>query len=171
MKRSKYLYGSEVIIGFIIGLIGTHLINHCVLPTEETAMLKTDTVTIHDTVNHVSLVPVRDTIVRYIKEKPVFIHDTTVMYKNQENLYTTGDSVIVPITQKEYTDDSTYHAWVSGYRARLDSIQTYSQRVFVTKTISVTSRKRWSWGLQGGLYLTPKGVQPGIGVGVTFGLP
>ena len=74
--------------------------------------------------------------------------------------------VLVPIVQKVYTD-STYTAWVSGYRARLDSIAVYRQ----TQTITVRQRpRRWSIGLQAGYGLTPQGPQPYVGVGVTYRL-
>ena len=74
--------------------------------------------------------------------------------------------VLVPIVQKVYTD-STYTAWVSGYRARLDSIAVYRQ----TQTVTVRQKpRRWSIGLQAGYGLTPQGPQPYVGVGVTYRL-
>ena len=74
--------------------------------------------------------------------------------------------VLVPIVQKVYAD-STYTAWVSGYRARLDSIAVYRQ----TQTITVRQKpRRWSIGLQAGYGLTPQGPQPYVGVGVTYRL-
>ncbi len=79
-----------------------------------------------------------------------------------------GDSLSIslPITQKVYRD-STYTAYVSGFDARLDSIQVYS------KVITVTKRQkppRFNIGLQAGYGITPKGMQPYIGVGVTWNL-
>lgn len=74
--------------------------------------------------------------------------------------------VLVPIVQKVYTD-STYTAWVSGYRARLDSIAVYRQ----TQTVTIRQKpRRWSIGLQAGYGLTPRGPQPYVGVGVTYRL-
>lgn len=83
---------------------------------------------------------------------------------------TAADSVAVeiPLTQTEYRD-STYRAWVSGFHARLDSIELYPR----TETVTVTLRerpRRWSIGASTGLALTPRGLQPYIGVGLTYNL-
>ena len=68
--------------------------------------------------------------------------------------------VIVPQEQKEYQGDG-YRAWVSGYRPALDSIEI--ERMVLRETA-----RRWSVGLQAGVGVTPRGVQPYIGVGVTI---
>lgn len=125
--------------------------------------------TLRDTVFVAQPVAVRDTIVRWIARKPILVNDTILMLRDSDELYSLEDSVLIPISSKTFTDDSTYTAWISGYEAQLDSIRVYRQTI--TKTISVTSRKRWSWGVQGGLYVTPRGVQPGIGFGVTYRIP
>lgn len=79
-----------------------------------------------------------------------------------------NDSVEVelPIEQKVYSD-SLYKAWVSGFDARLDSIHIYQPTRYIT--IKTTEQQsRWSWGVQAGLGITPKGLQPYIGLGTTF---
>ena len=81
-----------------------------------------------------------------------------------------ADSVVVelPIEQKVY-GDSTYKAWVSGFDARLDSIKLFQP----TKYITITTKQkpsRWNVGIQGGVGITPKGIQPYIGVGVSYKL-
>jgi hypothetical protein len=81
-----------------------------------------------------------------------------------------ADSAVVklPIEQKVY-GDSTYKAWVSGFDARLDSIKLFQP----TKYITITTKQkpsRWNVGLQGGVGITPKGIQPYIGVGVSYKL-
>ncbi len=75
----------------------------------------------------------------------------------------------VPRTQKRY-EDSTYTAWVSGYEARLDSINVYQRTVFVTKTQTVTKRNRFGVGLTGGVGYGIINRKPDvfIGVGVTW---
>lgn len=76
--------------------------------------------------------------------------------------------VLVPITQKVYRD-STYTVWVSGYCASLDSIRTYIRSpVVITQHQTIKEVNRWGLGLQGGLGITPKGIQPYIGVGLYF---
>ena len=79
-----------------------------------------------------------------------------------------NDSVEVelPIEQKVYSD-SLYKAWVSGFDARLDSIHIYQPTLHIT--IKTTEQQsQWSWGVQAGLGITPKGLQPYIGLGATF---
>lgn len=81
-----------------------------------------------------------------------------------------ADSAVVelPIEQKVY-GDSTYKAWVSGFDARLDSIKLFQP----TKYITITTKQkpsRWNVGIQGGVGITPKGIQPYIGVGVSYKL-
>ena len=77
-----------------------------------------------------------------------------------------NDSVEVelPITQKVY-EDSTYKAYVSGFDARLDSIILYPPTRYIT-IATKENQSSWSWGLQAGVGITPKGVQPYIGAGV-----
>lgn len=86
--------------------------------------------------------------------------DSVVVYVD-----TALHEVSVPITQRVY-EDSMYTAWVSGYMARMDSIRVRS--VVVTRRVS--EWKRWCVGIQGGMGVTPKGVLPYVGVGVTYRL-
>ena len=85
----------------------------------------------------------------------------------------TDSTYEVPITQKVY-EDSLYTAYVSGFHASLDSITvrnrivTNTIRETVTKT--VTKKKLFGFGVQAGYYLTPAGLQPGIGLGVHINL-
>lgn len=72
--------------------------------------------------------------------------------------------VIIPITQMIYAD-STYTAYVSGYRARLDSIFVYPRHEIVTIK---KPPNRWSIGIQAGYGYTPKGFQPYIGIGISW---
>lgn len=81
-----------------------------------------------------------------------------------------GDSaeVIIPITQKVYEAED-YRAYISGYRATMDSIFVRHQ----TTTIRIrepTKTKRFSIGLQVGYGMTPKGFQPYVGIGVSVNL-
>lgn len=81
-----------------------------------------------------------------------------------------GDSaeVIIPITQKVYETED-YRAYISGYRATMDSIFIRQQ----TTTIRIrepTKSKRFSIGLQVGYGMTPKGFQPYAGIGISVNL-
>lgn len=78
-------------------------------------------------------------------------------------------AVVVPREQAEIRD-SLYTAWISGYRPQLDSIEIYqtTQTVTICNTLPAP---RWSVGIQAGVGLTPKGVQPYIGAGISYRLP
>lgn len=90
-----------------------------------------------------------------------------------ETISETDSTYEVPITQKVY-EDSLYTAYVSGFHASLDSIivrkriVTNTIRETVTKT--VTKKRLFGFGVQAGYYLTPAGLQPGIGLGVHINL-
>jgi hypothetical protein len=73
-------------------------------------------------------------------------------------------TVVLPITQKMYSD-TDYRAWVSGYEPRLDSIKVFPRTVTVMET-KYKPPSRISVGVQAGYGITPKGLQPYIGVGV-----
>lgn len=122
-------------------------------PTLADTIRVTDTLTVLDTVPRL----IRDTVLRTVS---VTVLDST-----------TGDTMGVAslsMVQRTFTDDSLYTAWVSGVaadtiRPQLDSIRL--NLPMHTITIREQSRPRWSFGIQGGMYLTPKGIQPGLGVG------
>ena len=81
---------------------------------------------------------------------------------------TVRDTVYLPITQKIYKD-SLYTAYVSGYRAKLDSIEVYSK----TRTMFVrerVKRKRFGLGVQAGYGFSGNKVSPYVGVGVSCNL-
>lgn len=79
--------------------------------------------------------------------------------------------VVVPITQTVY-EDSTYTAYVSGYRASLDSLIFRMPREVVTVK-EYSKPKRWSVGIQVGYGMTLKGTPqfaPYVGIGVSYNL-
>ena len=128
----------------------------------ESIVTQTDTVTTIDTLR---IVETRHTVERQLRIDTLFVHqaDTTVVH----------DSVFVeiPITQRVYAD-TTYTAWVSGFRPCLDSIEVYPRTRYITTTIETTQwkTKRWGLGISAGASYTPKGVQPYIGVGVQYNI-
>lgn len=84
------------------------------------------------------------------------------------------DSVraVVPIQQLHYSDDSTFVAVVSGYRARLDSLVLLRRESHTTLRTPRPSPPRVviSAGPQAGIYRTPAGWQAGIGFGIGVGI-
>jgi len=76
------------------------------------------------------------------------------------------DSVLVevPRQQARYSG-AGYKAWVSGFHPRLDSIH------IGRGTVSVMRKSgRWALGVQAGVGMTPRGVQPYVGIGVSYRL-
>ena len=134
---------------------------------ENELIAKRDTVIMVDTIRYPDPQPhlVTQEVVRYkyvsISVAPDTIekHDTIIRVKE--------GVAVIPISLKTYTDSATYKAVISGYDPRLESIEVYQQVVEIT---TVHKPPKWSIGLQGGVYATPAGVQPGIGVGVTYNL-
>lgn len=126
------------------------------------------------TVNHSDTIVVikRDTIVI---TKPIVVHTEELGLRTFriKLLGHIGDQVsdtdsidiALPIEQKVYKD-TMYTAWVSGYNTNLDSIKVYNTTRYIT--IKEQEKSRWSWGIQGGIGVTPKGIQPYIGIGIQY---
>lgn len=115
-----------------------------------------DTIPVYDTITHDSVVP-RDSVVLRWETVRLPVADTVRVH----------DSVFVsvPITQKHYQGDD-YEAWVSGFRARLDSLRIYP-RSYVVKPREVKS-KRWvlSAGVSAGWNPFTGRFEPTVGVSV-----
>lgn len=110
-----------------------------------------------------------------IKFEPIIDEDTTEAYRPPD---AESDSMTIelPKTQKVYTDDSTYTAYVSGYQHNLDSIKVRSRVVTntITRTVTVEKPKyrKFNIGVVGGYGygFKSKQVEPFIGIGVTWSL-
>lgn len=93
-------------------------------------------------------------------------------FSGQENRGTEEpeDSVAVeiPIVQRHYRD-STYEAWVSGYEARLDSVRVFAPTTVITRR-EWKPPKRWHVGVTAGYGYGPKGLQPYVGIGITYSI-
>lgn len=118
------------------------------------------------------LINIRDTVPLIRKEKVVCY----VPAKDVE-IDTVRDTAMMAVVQREYSDDSTYTAWVSGMRydvwPKLDSISVRQREI--TRTIKETitlQRKasRFSVGIVGGYGygLGYRGFEPFLGVGVSY---
>lgn len=144
------------IIAFIIGLWLATLICRCHHSTESEQPLRD---TIVDTITVVKPIAVDSVITRYKWVNVERVKDTTIVNEVSEVVFDTI-RVRLPIESKHYEGDN-YEAWVSGYEPSLDSIKVYQREV-------KPKQSRWSIGLQGGVGITPKGVQPYIGIGVAY---
>ena len=103
-----------------------------------------------------------DTMVVHV---PVYQRDTIILRDSVD--------VVLPVEQKEYGDE-TYHAWVSGFRPRLDSILVFRSVEVRTVESVRTRRARWGLGVQAGYgaYAAGSGVHlaPYVGVGVSYNI-
>lgn len=113
---------------------------------------------------------IRDTVLVQTPPPPaktVYLRDTVLLAYCD----TIRDTVAVFLPIEQVTvADSLYTAWISGVAPRLDSIAIYRQKEVITITQKVPA-PRWSLGLQAGVGITPKGVQPYLGAGLTYRLP
>lgn len=121
---------------------------------------RTDTVVVRDTVRETVLVPK----VRYLTRV-----DTVLLPVPGD---TVEGPVLVPISRKVYEGED-YRAVVSGFRASLDTLDIFRKTQTVTNTVvqrvEVPGKpKRWGIGVSAGYALTPQGVKPYIGAGISY---
>lgn len=159
---------SVIFIAFILCCVVCFFAGRCVGNRDN--IIKGDTIIYTDTVFKT------DTL-KYDKPVPVdnfnikVIHDTLPAVVSGDNSLIAGDSVVVevPITAKVY-EDSTYKAFLSGYRASLDSIWVFPTTKTITTVREVFKKpKRFSLGIQGGLGygIISKKFEPYIGFGLS----
>ena len=146
------------IVAFICGLWLCLLITRC---TNKAATEPTLCDTIVDTITVIKPIAVDSVVTRYKWVNVERVKDTTIVNEVSEVVFDTI-RVRLPIESKHYTAES-YDAWVSGYEPSLDSIKVYQREV-------KPKQSRWSIGLQGGVGMTPKGLQPYIGIGIGYRL-
>lgn len=105
------------------------------------------------------------------KTRPSIRADTqTTESYVQKNEVDKRDSteVVIPISQKMYKDND-YTAWVSGYDVQLDSIYVYPKHEYVKRKIKQPPKK-WHIGVTAGYGFGKQGMQPYIGMGLTYSL-
>lgn len=109
-------------------------------------------------------------VVRYVQR-----YDTIRLTDEPRIVITIDSTAIIPIEQAVYqdsTESAQYTAYVSGFRAELDSIQINCKNTetIITNTIEIKPR-RFGVGLQLGIGVSPQGVAaPYVGVGVQYRL-
>ena len=155
----KKVLGVLLCISVIINIV--LYLEHSNIRSEK--VCDTTKVTVVDSVKKSFPVPVDSFVVRYItKSLPIASDSATKQHRS--------DSVKVqmPISQKVY-EDTLYRAYVSGYEPNLDSITIKQRTTYITHTIR-DKESRFRIGLQAGYGLTPKGMQPYVGVGLSYRL-
>ena len=146
------------IVAFMCGLWLCLLITRC---TNKAATEPTLRDTIVDTIKVVKPIAVDSLVTRYKVVEVERVKDTTIVNEVSEVVFDTIQ-VRLPIESKHYTSIN-YDACVSGYEPQLDTIKVYQREV-------KPKQSRWSIGLQGGVGMTPRGVQPYIGIGIGYRL-
>lgn len=153
----------------MLGVVTTCCITKCEktsnIDVDETAQRR-DTVTINDTIIIVEPVPDRVVAKESVSRKlPITKTDTIIQYIDRDSI-----EVEIPIVQKEYKD-STYHAWISGYEPKLDSLYVFQKTEYITiETLIRQKKKHWHIGPTIGYGYTPKGFQPFLGFSLTYSI-
>lgn len=124
--------------------------------------------TITDTIRVAQPVAVDSVVVRH-KIVPIYRYSDSVRVVVRDSIIIHDSVAVVPITQMKY-QDSTYTAWVSGYKPALDSIIVQARTITVQPQAITVQPRRWQVGIQGGYGITPKGMQPYIGVGINYNI-
>ena len=152
MVRTGGIYLLLLFVGVLLGMM---LMKSCQNPQIERVVIeKTDTLRVEKV----------DTL---LIEKPVpykvEVHDTMYLDK-------TYNGHVFMHETKWFGDNETYDMQVSGINVQLDWIKTYpktvTQYINTTETIYVPPKK-WDVGIQAGVGITPKGLQPYLGFGIS----
>lgn len=95
------------------------------------------------------------------------VHDSILVYLHDTAIIVRSDTIYLPMEQRCYSD-STYTAWVSGYRPKLDSIYVFPKTKIIRNPTPV---KRWDFGIQAGLgAVKPFGGSASLGYYFGFGI-
>lgn len=130
-----------------------------------------DTIPWFDTIPYYLPVPRDSVVIRYVTATLPAAHDSITADDVPEDAVcekAASDSarVVVPITQKVYsTPDFT--AYVSGYRASLDSIDIY-RMLYSLEPRPPDKTSRWGLSAGTGVAWTPNGLKPALFVGVSY---
>lgn len=150
-----------ILVGLLFGVV-LYLWNR---PEQHlTSEVVRDTTEYIDTIPYYQPIPKDSVVIRYEVVKLPIKKDSCL---SDSIIIPDSVDVEMPIIQKEYKD-SLYRAWVSGYNAKLDSIEVYSRIQIITEQIFIKpKRKRLGIGLQAG-YGYPGGWY--IGAGISYNL-
>lgn len=170
MKINSFLSGCLTTLVVVFGIA---LLYHGCQRDSGVTDSRSETEVKYDTIPVFIDVPVpRDSLVIRYKTVKVPVYDT-IKAPHADTLSADSVSVVLPITQKHYSD-STYEAWVSGYEPALDSIRVFQPITTITNTITNTDirykQKTLGLGVQVGIGMTPNKIEPYIGVGVTYNI-
>ena len=126
-----------------------------------------DTIPWFDTIPYYLPVPKDSVVIRYVTATLPAAHDSVPADDDPDEAMA-GDSVRVeiPITQKVYSTPD-YTAYVSGYRASLDSMDIYRMQ-YSLEPRPPDKTSRWGLSAGTGVAWTPNGLKPALFVGVSY---
>lgn len=172
MERLKHLLTVVFVAAFAVSLLFN--VRQCTTESRREASGEITRTIVVDTIPYYLPVPKDSIVIRYVTEKLPTVPPKETGNNEPGNIPSAGaDSaeVVIPITQKVYRD-STYTAYVSGYRASLDSLFVYPRQEIITLR-PPSKPRRWSIGIQAGYGMTLKGTPqftPYIGIGIQYNL-
>lgn len=172
MSKNLKEHLAEVVVCLLYGVVFWFAaigITNQLSPKQGETKSNTTKVTLIDTVPYYKPVPKDSLVVKYITEQLPIANDTTQDHIADASNMVDSIEVQLPIEQKRYAD-STYTAYVSGYKPRLDSIFIYPRQEVLTVT-KREKHKRWSIGIHAGYGAALKGepqLSPYIGIGVSY---
>ena len=155
----KKILGVLLCISVVLNIV--LYIEHGKIKSEK--VCDTTKVTIVDSVKKSFPVPVDSFVVRYIAKSLPIARDSVAKQLRSDSV-----KVQIPISTKVY-EDTLYKAYVSGYEPKLDSITIKQRTTYITHTTR-NKESRFRIGLQAGYGLTPKGLMPYFGVGLSYRL-
>ena len=140
MKDVRFLLFVLLVLSVASFIIGRFFVR------DRQELVRTDTVTVvkiqevHDTLPQIKT----EKVIKYITLKGKT--DTLLMKDSVQ-----GDSMVLPVVQRVYTDDSTYRAYVSGVRVgefpKMDSIAVRQKLIERTITNTIERKQHWRFGV------------------------
>lgn len=108
-----------------------------------------------------------------------YIHDTLKVFTlisdtngHEKVIESSSIDIELPITQKVYSDNNSYTAWVSGYKPNLDSINVYNRYTYSDTEKIITKKDNRKFGIgpviYGGYDIQTKQLGWGVGIGLTY---
>ena len=153
------ILGGIVVLALVVGAF---FFGRSTMKVEDVGTrIERDTIIVRDTIRQYYPKEVERVVIRTERVEVPIVHRDTIREVVEVEL---------PIEERTYLDEE-YRAVIGGYNPYLKSIEVYPRTAYITTTETITKRKRWgvSLGVQGGYGITPQGMQPYAGVGISFG--
>ena len=152
MKPYKIILVLLLVVAAFLGGYHTARIKQNLI-TESDTIIRIDT--IRDSIPY----PILETQIELIPEPfPEYIYQGKTIY---DTIY-----INLPHVQREYLSKD-YHAFVSGYKPSLDSIEVYTRTEYINNTVYIKPRK-WGIGVIAGYGIGRDGLSSYLGIGCYY---